>query len=85
MNAKQIIRELLQVNDMTQKELAHACGMKGQGNISGFLNRCDTMRMDTYARLIDALGYKLMVVPKNTIDFPGWYEVDVDIPDQEKE
>lgn len=83
MDAKQIIRNLMVKTGTSQEKLAKKSGMKSQSNITGILNRCKSLRVDTLEQLIAAMGYKMMVVPDGVKCRDGWYEVSGD--DQEGE
>lgn len=76
MDAKQIIRSILTATGTSQEGLAHKCGMKGQTNITGILNRGASMRVDKLEQIVSAMGYKIMIVPNAVKLRDGWYEVD---------
>lgn len=76
MDAKQIIRALMSETGTSQEGLAHKCGMKGQTNITGILNRYASLRVDKLDQLVSAMGYKIVVVPNTVKTRDGWYEVD---------
>ena len=76
MDAKQIIRSILTATGTSQEGLAAQCGMKGQTNITGILNRGTSMRVDKLEQLVSAMGYKIMIVPNAVKPRDGWYEVD---------
>lgn len=76
MDAKQIIRALMSETGTSQEGLAHKCGMKGQTNITGILNRYASLRVDKLDQLVSAMGYKIMIVPNAVKPRDGWYEVD---------
>ena len=80
MDAKQIVRELMTVSGTSQDSLARKCGMKGQTNVTGILNRGVSLRVDKLDQLVSAMGYKIMVVPNDVKPRDGWYEIDRDDP-----
>jgi transcriptional regulator with XRE-family HTH domain len=64
MNEKQIVREAMKVRGLTQAMLADAAGMKGQSNVSEIL-RGQTLKTQTLVRLLDAMGFDLIIKDRN--------------------
>ncbi len=79
MKAKQAVREIMEKTGMSQAKLAAKCGMKGQTNVTGILNRCESLRLDKLNQMVSAMGYKIMIVPDSVKGRDGWYDVD-DMP-----
>lgn len=75
MDAKQIVRELMSVTGMSQEKLAKVSGMTSQTNVSGILNRGMSLRVDKLDQMISAMGYKIVIMPRNEDIGDGWYEV----------
>ena len=75
MDAKQIVRELMSVTGMSQEKLAKVSGMTSQTNVSGILNRGTSLRVDKLDQMISAMGYKIVIMPRNDDIGDGWYEV----------
>lgn len=64
MKEKSMIRKLMSEHGITQGELAKRAGYKGAENIAGILNRYASMRVDILVKLLNAMGYRLMVVTR---------------------
>lgn len=75
MDAKQIVRELINVTGMSQEKLAKASGMAAQTNVTGILNRGSSLRVDKLEQMIKAMGYKIVIMPEDEEMLEGWYEV----------
>ena len=65
MTSKEITKLLIKRKKISQDELARLCGMKSQSNVTGILNRYASMRVDTFEQMMDALGYEVIVRPKD--------------------
>lgn len=63
-NEKQIIRDAMAADGITQKELADALGLVGQQSIGNMLNRKNSMRLDNFVKMLDAMGYAVVVRKK---------------------
>lgn len=61
---KQIIRDAMAAGGITQKELADALELSGQQAIGNMLARKTSMRVDTFVKLLDAMGYTVVVRKK---------------------
>lgn len=65
MTDKEIIREAMNSRGWSQERLAQESGFKSQSNITGILNRGKkAVKVDTFFRLLDAMGYEVLVVDK---------------------
>ena len=64
MKEKDMIRKLMAEHEITQGELAKKAGYKRQSNITGILGRYQSMRVDILVKLLNAMGYRLMVVTR---------------------
>lgn len=64
MNEKQIVREAMKVRGLTQAMLADAAGLKNQSNVSEIL-RGQTTKTQTLVRLLDAMGFDLIIKDRN--------------------
>lgn len=63
-NAAELVKEVMAEEQINQTELAERMGCVRQ-NISQALNRGVTnMRYDTFEKLVDALGYEIIVRKK---------------------
>lgn len=62
--AAEAIREILEIEDLNQRELADKMGVTRQ-NVSDFLNRgIKSMRYDSFERMVSALGYEIVARKK---------------------
>lgn len=62
--AAEAIREILEIEDVNQRELADKMGVTRQ-NVSDFLNRgTKSMRYDSFERMASALGYEIIARKK---------------------
>ena len=66
MTAKDIIRAIMTEKGLSQEKLAVLCGMKGQTNVTGVLNRGASMRVDMLEQFVHAMGYEIVVRPIGT-------------------
>lgn len=64
MTAKDAIREIMADVGYSQSKLAAECGMKGQTNITGILNRGSSLRVDVLEQLVNAMGYEVVIRKK---------------------
>ena len=60
MNEKNVIREAMKSCGWTQEVLAKKAGYSAQSSLSSRLNG-KSMRVDTFVKLLSAMGYKLVV------------------------
>ena len=70
MNEKQVLREAMRAKGFSQSDLAKAAGYKTQSHIANILAR-PSMRVDVLTRLLDAMGYELIIRSKDEIKLPG--------------
>lgn len=64
MNEKEIIRAAMAAGSITQKELAEELGMAGQQSIGNMLSRKNSMRLDNFVKMLNAMGYDVVVKKK---------------------
>lgn len=64
MKAKEIIKEAMIADKITQKELAKAVGLKSQQAIGNLLLRENGMRLDGFLKMLDVMGYEVVVRKK---------------------
>lgn len=62
MHHKDIIKELLKINNKTQMELAEMTGYTNQANIGMALKR--DIRISSLVHILNALGYTVVIQPK---------------------
>lgn len=70
MNEKQVLREAMKAKGISQSDLAKAAGYKTQSHIANILAR-PSMRVDVLIRLLDAMGYEMIIRSKEEIKLPG--------------
>ena len=64
MKAKEIIKTAMAADKITQKELAEAVGLKSQQAIGNLLLRENGMRLDGFLKMLDVMGYEVVVRKK---------------------
>ena len=64
MNAKEIIDKARSADKITQKELAEALGMCSQQAVGNMLARKNGMRIDNFIKILDVMGYEIVVRKK---------------------
>ena len=64
--AGQIARELLAASGISQKKLADKMGLKAQQAVFNLLNAKNGMRTDNFVKMMDLLGYDVIVRDKVT-------------------
>ncbi len=64
MKAKDIIKKAMSADKITQKELAEAIGLKSQQAVGSLLNRENGMRLDGFLKMLDVMGYEVVVRKK---------------------
>ena len=64
MKAKEIIKKAMSADKITQKELAEAIGLKSQQAVGSLLNRENGMRLDGFLKMLDVMGYEVVVRKK---------------------
>lgn len=64
MNAKDIIDAARKMDKITQKELADALGLCSQQSVGNMLARKNGMRIDNFLKLLDVMGYEVVVRKK---------------------
>lgn len=60
MKEKDIVREVMTKSGFTQVDLQKALGLKSQSSISTYL-KGDSMKVDTFVKMLTAMGYKVVV------------------------
>lgn len=60
MNEKDVLREVMKDRGLSQQALADLMGYKTQSGIGNILSG-GSFRVDTFKRLLGAMGYKLIV------------------------
>lgn len=61
MNAAEIVRTIMTQVGMSQKKLATKVGLKAQQALFNKLNNKNGMRVDSFIKIMEALGYDVMV------------------------
>lgn len=64
MTARDIVKEIMGIKNLSQSKLADMAGFKSQSNVTGILNRGSSMRLDNFEQMLSAMGYKIIVVPE---------------------
>ena len=82
MNQTEIIRAAMEKKGITQAGLANAAGFKGQSNVAELL-RAKEMRIGSFVRLINAMGYNVSITDPangNAVEWVVGEEVKVQAP-----
>ena len=61
MKAADIVRQVMDSVGMSQKKLATKIGLKTQQSVFNFLNAKQGMRIDNFVKMMNVLGYDVMV------------------------
>ena len=75
MTEREILIEAMKTRGFTQQMLAEAAGFKRQSNI-GELLRSKSMRTDNFVKLLDALGFDVIVKGRNSNQNENVWKVD---------
>lgn len=66
MTASEIIKLIMTRKGVSQSKMATLIGVKSQANITGILNRGTSLKVANVEKLVEPLGYKIMIVPEDT-------------------
>lgn len=61
---RDIIKDAMEADGITQKELAEALGFAAQQSIGNMLTRKNSMRLDNFVKMLDAMGYAVVIRKK---------------------
>ncbi len=75
MNEKEIVKEAMKSCGWSQETLAKACGYTTQSSVGSRLQG-NSMRVDTFAKFLSAMGYKIVIKSKNPNTNKNEWEVD---------
>lgn len=75
MKANEVVQKIMESDGVTQKKLAEALGFNAPQYVSNMLYRKNGMRVDNLAKMLNAMGYTL-VVRRAGIGKPEEWEVD---------
>lgn len=77
MNEKEVIREAMKARGLNQAMLADAAGLKRQSNVSELL-RGNSIRVDNMVKLLDAMGFDLIVKDRNSSNKGNVWKVEIE-------
>ena len=60
MKEKDVVRAAMNKSGVTQVELQKALNLKSQSSISTYF-KSDSMKVDTFVKMLSAMGYKVIV------------------------
>lgn len=60
----QIVKAAMRDRKWSMSKLAEESGMRGATNVTGILNRGTSMRVDNLVKMLDAMGYEVIVRDK---------------------
>ena len=66
MTAKDIVKEIMVSKGLSQSRLAELAGFKSQSNVTGYLNRGSSMRVDNLIQMLSAMDCRLIVQDEAT-------------------
>lgn len=64
MNGKDIIKTAMSTDGITQKELAESLGWGSQQAVGNMLTRKNSMRLDNFVKMLNEMGYEVVVRKK---------------------
>lgn len=64
MNASEIVKRAMKADGITQKELATALEFSSQQALGNMLSRRNGMRIDNFIKIMDKMGYEIVVRKK---------------------
>ena len=80
MNDKQIVKAALTRTGTSQAELSGRIGYANKTSLATMLCRQSTLRMDVLYKILDALGFEIVIRPKNKADKTEWLLSDNENP-----
>lgn len=83
MTEKEIIVRAMRIRGYTQQMLADAIGAKSQTNVSALLHS-KSMKVETFKKLLDALGFDLVVKDRNLRKDDNIWKVETNKEDETK-
>lgn len=72
MNDKQIVKAALARTGTSQAALSSKIGYANKTSLATMLSRQSTLRMDVLHKILDALGFEIIIRPKNRADKTEW-------------
>lgn len=76
MKPNEIIKTIMKTKGFSNKTLADKLNKSTASAVSNPLLRPKGMRIDTFAEMVDAVGYKILIVPQEVQH--NYYEVTID-------
>lgn len=61
MKSNEVVRAVMSADGITQMELANKLGYKTQSGVGNALSRENGMRMDVFVKMMNAMGYDVIV------------------------
>ena len=61
MKSNEVVRAVMSADGITQMELAKKLGYKTQSGVGNALNRENGMRVDVFVKMMNAMGYDVVV------------------------
>lgn len=77
MDDKAIVREAMKVRGINQQMLAQQAGLKYQSNVGGML-RSEHMRVDNFFKLLNAMGFDIIVKDRNGQNRENVWKVEIE-------
>lgn len=64
MKAKDVIKDIMNTRRWSQSKLAEEAGFKSQSNVTGILNRGNSIRVDNLIQMVESMGCEVIVRDK---------------------
>lgn len=64
MKANEVVQKIMESDGITQKRLAEALGFTAPQYVSNMLYRKNGMRVDNLVKMLDAMGYEVIIRKK---------------------
>ena len=80
MNDKQLVKAALKRTGESQASLSAKLGYANKTSIATMLSRPSDLRMSVLFKMLDALGFEIVVRPKNRDDKTEWLVTEDDAP-----
>lgn len=81
MTEKEIIKACIKSRSITQSMLAEQADMKGQTNVARLLH-AKSMSVDSFIRMLNAMGFDLIVKDRNGANKENVWKVERDISNE---
>ena len=77
MKVKEVLKSTMTEEKVTQTEMSKAMGLKSQQAVGNLLSRGDNMHTDTFIKMLNIMGYEVIVRKKKQVGEVSEVEVEV--------